>query len=366
MTISLTTFQNTATDITYVIDVLDYLFSRSTITSASSNSATLEGVYAGENIFASVSGFAMSGQQFNGQFSLTSGVMQNIIVSVNGQNLFEIDTSIDIGLLAQIVSDDNSGRNIRAIEDFLQGQQWNIQLGNGSDLALDGEVVGFDNVRYNLQGNDIINTGSGNDNFFSGDGNDVFFAGLGNDTFNGGNGMDTVLFSGSSSNYTLSGSQDVLVTDNAFNRDGQDLLVNVERLDFTDGTLALDVEAGENAGTAYRIYQAAFARTPDNGGLSYWTEAIDNGMSLYQVASGFVHSNEFKFVYGFNPSNLSIVERLYENVLGRQGEAAGVDYWTSELDYGYRDTASVLAGFSESQENIANVSATISDGIWLY
>ena len=206
MTISLTTFQNTATDITYVIDVLDYLFSRSTITSASSNSATLEGVYAGENIFASVSGFAMSGQQFNGQFSLTSGVMQNIIVSVNGQNLFEIDTSIDIGSLAQIVSDDNSGRNIRAIEDFLQGQQWNIQLGNGSDLALDGEVVGFDNVRYNLQGNDIINTGSGNDNFFSGDGNDVFFAGLGSDTFNGGNGMDTVLFSGSSSNYTLSGS----------------------------------------------------------------------------------------------------------------------------------------------------------------
>jgi hypothetical protein len=48
---------------------------------------------------------------------------------------------------------------------------------------------------------------------------------------------------------------------------GTDTLIGFKRLEFTDGTLALDVDAGDTAGQAYRLYQAAFARTPDMSGF---------------------------------------------------------------------------------------------------
>ncbi|NMA97948.1 MAG: DUF4214 domain-containing protein [Phyllobacteriaceae bacterium] len=143
---------------------------------------------------------------------------------------------------------------------------------------------------------------------------------------------------------------------------GTDTLISIERLEFSDGTLAFDLDG--NAGMAYRIYQAAFDRTPDPLGLSYWVDAMDNGLNLYQVASGFIGSAEFASVYGSNVSNLALVEKLYQNVLGRDGEPAGIIYWESELNGGVgRDV--VLAGFSESPENIAGVAPAIADGIWL-
>ena len=130
-------------------------------------------------------------------------------------------------------------------------------------------------------------------------------------------------------------------------------------------THAFDVDAGENAGSAYRVYQAAFARTPDNGGLKYWIGQVDAGTSLIDVAKGFIASAEFQSIYGANPSNADFVSKLYQNVLGREGEAGGLAFWVGELDSGARDKATVLAGFSESSENIAGVAATIADGIVL-
>ena len=137
--------------------------------------------------------------------------------------------------------------------------------------------------------------------------------------------------------------------------------VGIDRLQFQNGTLAFDFDG--TAGESYRIYQAAFDRTPDNAGLSYWIQSMDAGKSLLEVAAGFVASAEFAAVYGANSSNESFVSKLYENVLGRAGEAAGISYWQGELDGG-ASRAAVLAGFSESGENITGVAPAIADGIW--
>lgn len=138
-------------------------------------------------------------------------------------------------------------------------------------------------------------------------------------------------------------------------------LSNVERIQLNDGILAFDLEG--TAGQAYRVYQAAFDRTPDTAGLSFWIEEMDGGLSLTNVAKGFVASNEFASVYGANASDGDFIERLYQNVLGRDGEAAGIAYWTDQLSQGAARDA-VLAGFSESAENKAGVLPFISDGIW--
>lgn len=133
------------------------------------------------------------------------------------------------------------------------------------------------------------------------------------------------------------------------------------RLRFADGSLAFDTEGV--AGQVYRLYQAAFARTPDAAGIGYWMSAMERGASLDAIADGFVRSDEFRTVYGANPTSLQIVERYYQNVLGRAGEPSGVAYWKDALDRG-ASAAAVLKGFSESTENQARVAAVVASGIW--
>lgn len=142
-----------------------------------------------------------------------------------------------------------------------------------------------------------------------------------------------------------------------------DLAVGVDRIVFNDRTLAFDVEG--NAGQAYRLYQAAFARTPDIGGLSYWVDVLDSGAEdLATVAGEFLRSNEFQQLYGTNVSNGTFLTHLYQNILHRAPDAGGFNYWKGLLDTGYaRDLT--LAAFSESAENKANVQTAIDGGIWL-
>ncbi|GHA13103.1 hypothetical protein GCM10007989_04590 [Devosia pacifica] len=140
-------------------------------------------------------------------------------------------------------------------------------------------------------------------------------------------------------------------------------LSDYERVAFNDGVLAFDISG--TAGQGYRIYQAAFDRTPDAEGLSFWIGEMDGGMSLYDVSTRFLISQEFIALYGASPSNAEFVDLLYRNVLGREGEAEGTQWWNEQLDSGAYDRARTLASFSESDENVANVAGAIADGIWL-
>ena len=90
---------------------------------------------------------------------------------------------------------------------------------------------------------------------------------------------------------------------------------------------------------------------------------MDNGASADAVAIEFAKSEEFKAVYGAAPTNAEIVTRLYMNVLRRQGDVAGVDYWMSVLDKKQATVAQVLAGFAESAENKNGAFATTQLGI---
>ncbi len=144
-----------------------------------------------------------------------------------------------------------------------------------------------------------------------------------------------------------------------------DYLLDVERVVFSDGTLHIDTGAGETSGFAYRIYQAAFDRAPDAGGLDYWIDVLDSGAKdAFDVAADFLYSVEFQRTYG-QLSNQAFIEELYENILQRDGDAAGIRFWVNELDSGSRDRAEALVGFTESAENIGLVGQVIEDGFFL-
>ncbi|WP_052401448.1 DUF4214 domain-containing protein [Muricoccus aerilatus] len=114
---------------------------------------------------------------------------------------------------------------------------------------------------------------------------------------------------------------------------------------------------------AYRLYAAAFARTPDQPGLDYWTKELKAGATPIEVARNFTLSNEFKSLYA-GANNAAIVDKLYQNVLGRAGEASGKSYWTAELDRG-APIASVLISFADGEENRANTAAQTHDN-WIF
>jgi hypothetical protein len=136
----------------------------------------------------------------------------------------------------------------------------------------------------------------------------------------------------------------------------------VERIIFSDGA-ALAVDVTGAPGQIYRLYRAAFDRTPDLGGIGNWIAASDGGMSMTTIASSFIQSTEFKNKYGSNPTSDHLVNLLYQNVLHRAPDPAGYASWVGLLNAGTETTAQVLAGFSESPENQANVIGVIANGI---
>lgn len=202
----------------------------------------------------------------------------------------------------------------------------------------------------------------GNDTYIGSSGNDVFSAWLGNDTYNGGAGRDTIRYTADRSDFVVTANSNA--TGYTLKGLGKtDTITNIERLVFDDATLALDVKTGENAGSAYRAYQAAFDRKPDIAGLKFWVDRMDAGASLAEVALGFVQSNEFQRLNPATDTN-GMINTYYQNVLHRAPDPTGLAFWSNQAANGMQ-AHEMLAAFSESNENINNTAADIKNGIWL-
>jgi len=128
-----------------------------------------------------------------------------------------------------------------------------------------------------------------------------------------------------------------------------------ESLEFSANTVAgaLNVSlAGQQADWSddvFRLYQATLDRAPDAVGFDRWTGDLGDGVDYLSVISGFVNSPEFQSTYGAT-TNVQFVTLLYNNVLGRNPDAAGLANWTDRLDSGAMSRAEVVSGFAQSPE----------------
>lgn len=178
---------------------------------------------------------------------------------------------------------------------------------------------------------------------------------------NGGLGIDTVYFADDTearSRVTEISADNFIVS----TAQGASILNDIERIRFNDGSIAFDSAVGEHAGEAYRLYQAAFGRTPDETGIGYWIDQLDSGSSLSGIAQQFLNSQEFQSTYSINLNDNQFIDQLYQNVLHRGSDAEGYSYWQGILANG-TSRADVLASFSESNENIGNTTQQITSGI---
>ncbi len=181
----------------------------------------------------------------------------------------------------------------------------------------------------------------------------------GNQNYDGLDGIDTAVYAAASSGFTVTRTNlGFTVIDNVGNK-GTDQFFNVERLHFSDKDIGLDIDG--TGGQAYRLYQAAFNRVPDQGGLGFQMHALDIGYSLSAIAKNFIDSPEFASTYG-NLSNTQFVTQLYANVLHRAPDSGGLAFHVGHLDTGLLARQDVLAQFSESPENQVNVIGSIQNG----
>ena len=98
-----------------------------------------------------------------------------------------------------------------------------------------------------------------------------------------------------------------------------------------------------------RLYFAYFNRIPDKPGLDYWIAQYGAGTSLNTISQAFASSPEFIGTYG-SLNNSDFVTLVYQNVLGRAPDGAGLAYWVGQLNGGFMTRGQVMVGFSESPE----------------
>jgi Ca2+-binding RTX toxin-like protein len=251
------------------------------------------------------------------------------------------------------------------------------QSGEGTDLIVSTVTTWLPSDVENLtlsgtghlagDGNYLDNTITGNS------GNNMLNGYWGDDTLLGGEGLDTAIYDtaiyrsqGVQSNIVRLPNGDIQVDETPSWGVG-DTLHDVERAVFLNGAVGFDIEG--TGGQAYRLYQTVFDRVPDETGVGFWIDRIDRGFSLVDAADILMTSAEFKDLYGESPSNEHFMYLLYAFVMNRAPDP-GYYFWLDAL-YGrgqFEGTVFsrpfVLAQFSESPENQANVIGAITNGFW--
>ena len=228
---------------------------------------------------------------------------------------------------------------------------------NADDLAV---------IATALKGDDIISgSTNGPDTILAGDGNDVIFiGGTGGNVIDGGNGFDTVIFASPLTDHTVVKGVDgsIQIIGTLTGGGPTDKLTNVEQVVFSDYTLNFDLTSAQDA-MVYRLYQAAFARTPDNAGFRFWAALSDRTqISAVALSDQFLAAPEFAQKYGI-PDNTGFATAMYTNVLGRTPDAGGLSFWIDQLNKGLpRDQ--LLVAFANSAENIQLTGAHMSNGYW--
>jgi hypothetical protein len=124
-------------------------------------------------------------------------------------------------------------------------------------------------------------------------------------------------------------------------------------------SLLQDFEYANYGGFTVRCYLAIMKRAPDFGGWLYWYGRMRAGASQTIVIESFMWSPEFQSIYG-SLNDEEFVEMVYQNVLGRAPDQAGLTYWLGQLTSGSVPWSVMLAGFISSPEYIAATATEVA------
>ena len=195
------------------------------------------------------------------------------------------------------------------------GQSMQLSNANVAASSIFSSANAF--LAYALESSDAI-AGSGGNTYLSG------FAG--NDSIDGGSGIDTAGFNGNRANYTLSTSaSNYVVTDNT-GTDGTDTLTSIERLQFADKKIALDLTPDGHTGQAMGFIGAVAPDLLNNTAIrGLIISLFDQGQTMESLSQLALDQNLIS-----TPSNAALANAVYRNVLNGP---ASTDMTNALVDY---------------------------------
>lgn len=108
-----------------------------------------------------------------------------------------------------------------------------------------------------------------------------------------------------------------------------------------------------------RLYFAAFNRIPDYDGLLFWQGIHRNGGTDNFIAQTFTQSDEFVKKYGPSISNGEFIDLLYKNVLSRDADADGKNFWLARMNEGV-SRGEMLNAFAQAPEYSKNMAIKVN------
>lgn len=190
---------------------------------------------------------------------------------------------------------------------------------------------------------------------------------IGDVTISGGGSKDggwTVQYSSSSSG---SDSKSGGSTDSKSGGGGTDTLSSIERLQFADGNVALDLQVSDNAGAALALLYAAFNTIPDAETLGQWIYQADSLASSFSKSGGSTMEGLAQAIIDhYAPGgvdNGSLVHLLYGNVIGEPPSEEDAGYFVGLLDDGTYSQAGLYALAASTPLNTDHYADLIGNGL---
>jgi Ca2+-binding RTX toxin-like protein len=226
----------------------------------------------------------------------------------------------------------------------------------------------------NAAGN-INGTGNTLNNVILGnEGNNVLKGGAGNDSIDGGPGIDTAQYSGNMADYLITlgptTADNTTLTDRRpieYN-DATDTIVNIERLQFADKTVAIDMGVNQSGGRAVLTMGALLgpAFTTDKTWAGLFLRYFDSGATVLDGANLLVTAGILQGFAG-GTDNTALVKFYYTNVWGSAPDAATLAAQVASLDNHSLSQAQWFANLATSAQNQVHVQLTgLASNGWQY
>jgi serralysin len=192
--------------------------------------------------------------------------------------------------------------------------------------------------------------GAGNDTLIGNDVNNTLQGGGGADTIDGGAGIDTAAYSGVAGNFAWSATTNGFSITDRTNAEGSDQLTSIERLQFTNEHVALDLNG--NAGVVAKILGAVF-------GAAYVQNATYVGIGLKYADAGASEQSLMQLALGAlpggTPGSQQLVDLLWTNVMGSAPAPGQDSSFVDALQKGTYTPTSLAVMAAETTQNASHI-----------
>ena len=245
---------------------------------------------------------------------------------------------------SQIQLDNIQFASIVGTASIMGGVGNNVVIGDDASQTI---VLGpGDDVLYGGGGDDTVGSLSGNDHLYGESGNDLLFSDSGQNFFHGGKNHDIVRYAGQRDDYIVMQEHAVV---KVYHREAPreaDTLLNIETIEFSDTQIALTYSDTLTflAGT----YQQILGRQADTAGIQYWANILEESASEADVVLTLLLSDEAESRLPEGADDT--IDWLYRGLFNRPAEEEGKRYWSELIETeGLNEVVNALAMSDEMQ-----------------